>query len=363
MTHLLQRPLALVALALACSLASPAAAQDEIKEMQQRALAAAISAMDLANDPSSDIQYDGQPGSGGALQGLLSSRYFTHEADYHFILKPGMSPSRAIRAIFRGPTRLECNTMMIAIEYRAIRAAIGAHRFSRAFAQRGIHIEIAAATRDHVLGPWLKSVDNPTSDDLEPGDWVYFANHDEYLYKHPAGAWQGENALYVGENADGEKLYSGFGVSSVTEDEMLLELLRAYNAPRSAEDEARAWAEMSAEDKKRVEWVKANEIVAAADEDEAVALIEDALDLTADSFEYDVIEETASGVLVAVEYTPPTEDYPETVELDDVRGLIQCFRLDMDALLDLGKPVTAAATPATSPVTGLAGSLGGAFGN
>jgi hypothetical protein len=358
MTHLLQRPLALVVLALACSFASPVAAQDEIEGMRKRALAAAISAMDLANDPSSDIQYDGQPGS-GVLQGLLNPRYFTLEADYHFVLKDGMSPSRAITAIFRGPTRLECNTMMIAIEYRAIKAAIGAHRFSRAFAPpRSIRIEIAAATADRVLGPWLKSVPDPKADDLVVGDWVYFANHDEYLYKHPAGAWQGENALYVGDNANGEKLYSGFGVSQVTEDEMLMELLRAYNAPRSAEDEARAWQEMPDEDQKRVGWVKANSIVGAADEDEAVAIIEDALGLTSDSFEHDVIEETAGSVLVAVEYTPPTEDYPETVTLDDMRGLIQCLRLDMESLLDLGK-----SPPTTSAVSGMGGALGGAFGN
>ena len=55
---------------------------------------------------------------------------------------------------------------------------------------------------------------------------------------------------------------------------------------------------------------------------------------------------------------------PETIELEDVRGLIQCLRLDMDTLLDLGKPgTTTAASAAASATSGISRRLGGIFGN
>ena len=351
-------PFALLAFACAM-LAGPAWAQPdaEIEGMTARALEASISGMNLANDGSSDIQYDAQPGSPGQKVGLLNERYFEHLADYSFVLKPAQSPSRAINAIFRGPTRLECNTMMIAIEYRAIKAAIGSRRFSRAFSDsQTIRIEIAAALEPRVLGNWLKSIPNPTEADLLPGDWVYFANHHEYLDKHPAGAWQGENAIYVGDNAQGEKLYSGFGVHSVTADAMNLELLHAYNAPRNAEDEATALRDMGQANRDRLDWLKTNSIVFATTVDEALAIAEVGLDLSEDEFEWTVIQDDPNNVLLSIEYTPPGEDYTETVELADIQGLVQCLRLDMESLRDLGKP-SASLTGTVSSPTGTAGGL------
>ncbi len=352
-------------LAFACALlAGPAWAQDaELDRMAKRALAASISGMNLANDASSDIQYDVQPGSPGQKVGLLNERYFEHLADYDFVLKPGKNPSAAINSIFRGPTRLECNTMMISIEYRAIKAAIGVARFKRAFSgSQTVRIQIATALNPKVLGKWLKSIPNPTEDDLKPGDWVYFANHDEYLDKHPAGAWQGENAIYVGDNAQGEKLYSGFGVHKVTADEMNLELLHAYNAPRDAEDKKTALRDMGQANRDRLDWLNQNSIVFGTTVDEALAIAEVGLDLSEDEFEWTVIQDDPNNVLITVEYTPPGEDYTETVELSDMRGLVQCLRLDMESLRDLGKPsgsLTGTVSSATSAASvGLIGGLG-----
>ena len=210
--------LAILALA-ALAFTAPVAAQDEVRRMEARALEAAISGMDRANR-GNGISYAGQPGQPGVKQGQLSPEHFVHVKDYHFVQRRGASASAAIDAIFSGPTQLECNTMMIAIEYRAIKAAIGAERFERAFARRRkVRIEIGAALEPRVLGRWLSS-EEPDLTTLKKGDWVYFANHPDYLFKHPAGAWQGENALYVGDDDRGQKLFSGFGVDSVTADQM-----------------------------------------------------------------------------------------------------------------------------------------------
>jgi hypothetical protein len=68
------------------------------------------------------------------------------------------------------------------------------------------------------------------------GEWYYFYNHPKYLLKHPGGAFQGENAIYMGEES-GEQIWSGMGVSNVTELVMLTEMMNAYNIPRDEFDE------------------------------------------------------------------------------------------------------------------------------
>ncbi|MDA8403513.1 MAG: hypothetical protein M0Z56_04850, partial [Desulfobacteraceae bacterium] len=68
------------------------------------------------------------------------------------------------------------------------------------------------------------------------GDWYYFYNHPKYLLKHPGGAFQGENAVYMGKNDKGEQLWSGLGISNVTETGMLDSMLEAYNSDRDIDD-------------------------------------------------------------------------------------------------------------------------------
>jgi Protein-glutamine gamma-glutamyltransferase len=72
---------------------------------------------------------------------------------------------------------------------------------------------------------------------LVPGQWYYFYNHPKYLLKHPGGAWQGENSLYMGRNPAGQRLWAGLGASNKTEDEMIAEMVSAYGGSRDAEDE------------------------------------------------------------------------------------------------------------------------------
>src|SRR6185295_17223590 len=72
---------------------------------------------------------------------------------------------------------------------------------------------------------------------LIPGQWYYFYNHPKYLLKHPGGAWQGENSLYMGKNSSGERTWAGMGASNMTEDGMLDEMVSAYNLARDDADE------------------------------------------------------------------------------------------------------------------------------
>jgi Protein-glutamine gamma-glutamyltransferase len=346
--------------ALALAALAPAHTAQAQDALERRATEAAISGMNLANH-GGNIRYDGQPGQGTTLQGVLNEDSFEHLADYHFVLRDGARPSTAIRAAFAGPTRLECNTMMIAIEYRSILAALGPRRFDRAFDggadARTLTIEIGRALAPHVLEGYLVELDvNDPEFELRVGDWVYFANHDDYLYKHPAGAWQGENALYVGDDADGNKLFSGFGVHSVTAEKMHEELLEAYNAPRSRSDEEASWRSLSDADKERMRWLGDNQMIVAADEDEALDKAYRGLNLDAQSegnFDYDLIQDDPGNTIIAIIYTPSELDYEDEIEAEDVPGLIQCMRLDFDRLRELR------ALPANRPRRGLSGAIDG----
>ena len=74
---------------------------------------------------------------------------------------------------------------------------------------------------------------------LKVGDWVYIYNHPKYLLKHPGGAWQGENAVYVGDNPAGQQLFSGLGADATEEALLDRDMVEAYNAARNGADYVR----------------------------------------------------------------------------------------------------------------------------
>lgn len=178
-------------------------------------------------------------------------------------LKRGKSASQAIKDWLRGATIAECLTTVVAMEIDSLRAAIGDRRFDklygsadsredskiRATSRMRISTEINttpvgsllrptdAARAAYAQGGEAGTVDEATLEaDLVPGQWYYFTNHPKYLLKHPGGAWQGENALYMGKNAAGEREWSGLGATK-TEDAMIEEMALAFNGARDAHDE------------------------------------------------------------------------------------------------------------------------------
>jgi len=178
-----------------------------------------------------------------------------------FELKKGHSASQAIKDWLAGATVAECLSSVIAMEIDTLRAAIGDKKFDKLFGSADAK-EDAAVTPDNRMhvragiqgtpvanhmkatalaeharqgGEFGTVPDAELDKELIPGQWYYFYNHPKYLLKHPGGAWQGENALYMGKNAAGERLWSGLGATA-TEDAMVDEMVRAYNAPRNDYD-------------------------------------------------------------------------------------------------------------------------------
>jgi len=141
-------------------------------------------------------------------------------------LPAGKHPSDAIDSIFTpgAHTRLECLTMTLAIQYRAMLKALGPAKFNTRFAG-GIRIAVGGA-QPLVTGADRKYeiITVASKAAILPGDWVYFRNFHDYTTRVPAGYWQGENAIVLG----GGK-YRGFGVASLSEHDMNQELVNQYN--------------------------------------------------------------------------------------------------------------------------------------
>lgn len=173
-------------------------------------------------------------------------------------LKKGHSASKAIKAWLAGATVAECLSSVVAMEIDSLRAAIGDKTFDEMFGSDdpAVDANVADHMRMHVkagisgtpVGNYIKPTDIARKaqrgeaitakdmDTLVPGQWYYFYNHPKYLLKHPGGAWQGENALYMGKNGAGERLWAGLGADGKTEDTMVDEMVMAYNNPRTDYD-------------------------------------------------------------------------------------------------------------------------------
>ena len=185
-------------------------------------------------------------------KGYTSGNYFENQGFYKFKLLPNKSASEAIDSFFKGLTVCECYSAIMAIEYRTLMQTMGREKFDEVFGSKD------KPTKKTMMIEAQPSSENPlnslsTATDAakeknsgkmgdrpaKEGEWYYFYNHPKYLLKHPAGAFQGENSLYMGKNEHGEQTWRGYGVDLVTEQEMLEEMANAHNSPRTEQDKER----------------------------------------------------------------------------------------------------------------------------
>jgi hypothetical protein len=155
-------------------------------------------------------------------------------------------PSQALKSIFekRAGSALDCNSMIVASQYKALLDTMGANLFNVVFGAEGLIISQFSERPIEGFGPGAKKFTiprnvlqqfydpvvvkatpgNPTAN-LLPGDWVYFKNSPRYLQcgagKSAAElAYQGEHSLYAG----GQK-FLGFGLIGSTEYRDVLKVL------------------------------------------------------------------------------------------------------------------------------------------
>jgi|GEM_PF-2226077 len=149
----------------------------------------------------------------------LDTAYWDKVGPTHFTVKSPLpaskKPSDAIESIFKAgaDNRLECNSLMVAVQYRAMMTGLGKAKFNAKFPNgTGIlisphHDPRTGSTKHPIWDKKLyKQITISGEGDLLPGDWVYFKNYGDYITWNPGGLWTGEHALYMG----GGK-YQGFG--------------------------------------------------------------------------------------------------------------------------------------------------------
>ena len=146
----------------------------------------------------------------------------------------GESASAALAAWLKGRTVADCASVAVASYYQAILAKVGPERFDKYFAKDGKNAFVIGQYPDQVpLKRFLKHVERNADEPLVEGDLYFFANHDRYKHKHPSGLWQGENAVYMGNDQ-----WSGFGATK-SRKKMEDELVDRYNDDRDEDDDAK----------------------------------------------------------------------------------------------------------------------------
>jgi hypothetical protein len=159
---------------------------------------------------------------------------------YFFQVKDGQTSYAAISDLMATTTKGECAGAMCACiiwaAARVIKAGTGgADAFDKLHPAGSLNVGFVCGDNDPVAN-YKGSVEkhrywspDQNSDNVVPGDRVYFKNKDDYLdkckKKNVNGFWQGENAFYVGNNK-----FSGLGTNAdqVNKDDMYKELARNY---------------------------------------------------------------------------------------------------------------------------------------
>jgi hypothetical protein len=182
--------------------------------------------------------------------GYANPEYWERIAVRQWRLKKGRSASAGVKAWLKGLTIAECYSTAIVSEVDSVRAAVGDAKFDQLYGSEDQavepRLELGQKGSNALHGGTLQYVASggaigtighrPAS----VGEWHYFYNHPKYLLKHPAGVYQGENAMLRAETApNGDQLWEGLGQRKVTERQMYMNMMRDYNRPRNDWDNKR----------------------------------------------------------------------------------------------------------------------------
>jgi len=172
-------------------------------------------------------------------RGYADPMYWQSGAEpFAFRSKAWEDPILALEAFFRGPTIADSRSVMFAAQLMAQRHRIGDASFRVRYLGRPLDLQLDPGKDDLDRRMGLSSVDVGSGDtarrSIRPGDWVGFVNDPRYMLNHPRGQWSVIHMACVGSNARGEPLFSGFGLTSVTEREVYERFIVEYNRPGEA---------------------------------------------------------------------------------------------------------------------------------
>ena len=184
------------------------------------------------------------------LKGYANPDYWEWIGQWQWRLKKGRSASAGVKAWLQGLTIAECYSTAIVSEVDSIRAAIGDQKFDELYGSEDKDVqprlELGQNGSNALSGGKLKYRDMAGGQGTighrpaTVGEWHYFYNHPQYLLKHPAGVYQGENAMLREETApNGDQLWEGLGQRKVTERQMYANMMADYNRDRNEWDNKR----------------------------------------------------------------------------------------------------------------------------
>lgn len=178
--------------------------------------------------------------------GYADDRYFERGDPFTFVVKEGVRASQALLAFLKGPTVADCGNANTACWYKALFDVIGESRFDQIFGSGPFALRIDQWGVNHVKSPiGLLSVTYGEIQEegeigrrpLKISDECHFGGVIFYSNKHPRGSWSGYNVFYVGDNAKGEQLFTGHGLSDpMTERELMHLMILHYNEKRTLQD-------------------------------------------------------------------------------------------------------------------------------
>ncbi len=179
-------------------------------------------------------------------KGYANPKYFTRTGTFQWELKPKVSAAEAIQSWYNGLTISECNTAIVVDYINTMRKGLGDKKFDELYSSKYgppkkkmmVISSVSSATPlegNLTNSAAVKTPGKAGARNVKEGEWHYFWNHPKYLLKHPGGAFQGENAVYMGMEG-GKQKWAGLGVSPVTEVEMMETMAGAYNSGRNDRD-------------------------------------------------------------------------------------------------------------------------------
>ena len=154
------------------------------------------------------------------IYGKMPSFLFNREGQFVFTSQPGITPFNAIMGVWntRELIIIECSIALQLIYYKAMIDCLGSARFNEYVSDTGIILEAKTTQKNpliryvhYINHDWQSVVENPDDQlqQLSIGDVVYMVNIPPYITRHPRGDSRGFNLVYVGNDANGEYLFSG----------------------------------------------------------------------------------------------------------------------------------------------------------
>ncbi len=182
--------------------------------------------------------------------GYAKDEFFEKTGRFTFKLREGKKASEALMSFLNGPTVADCGNATTACYYKCILDIIGEDKFNQAFgSDSGAPLIIGGHGITGDGGPisFLADFTEASKQGIEGvfgkrplqiGDECHFDGVFWYGNKHPEGCGGGWNVIYIGDDADGNQLFTSHGFKKpLTEREINQQFIELYNRERTPQDD------------------------------------------------------------------------------------------------------------------------------